>query len=379
MKTKHFPLFIGLLTLAFGSHLQAQVDPNELRDYYELDDVSPDEHEEETGEVGDLSSFPDLEKTAQDFILETKRIRIPGYPDAFNPSLTRWRGQILLSFRIYHPFNRSTNQIGLCWLDENLDITGEPTILEFFQNDFHSLMKRQDPRLITFGDRLFVVYNNQLKDIPRPEVRRMLYAEVQFDGEHFYVEKSEILLHFDGENAMRPEKNWVPFDYQGSLLLGYSQIPHRILRPLPGTNTCETMDSTFASIKWNWGVPRGGTPALIEGGEYLAFFHSSKNMASVHSKGKTILHYFMGAYTFSLNPPFQITRISPEPIVGKDFYHGASYKTWKPVQVVFPGGFIQDGQYIWIAYGRQDHEVWVVKLDRQRLLDSLVPVKTISE
>ena len=98
-------------------------------------------------------------------------------------------------------------------------------------------------------------------------------------------------------------------------------------------------------------------------------------MATLHSKGKIIPHYFMGAYTFSANPPFKITRISREPIIGKNFYHGTSYKTWKPLHVVFPGGFVESDGYIWILYGRQDHEIWVAKLDKQKLFDGLIPVK----
>ena len=85
-----------------------------------------------------------------------------------------------------------------------------------------------------------------------------------------------------------------------------------------------------------------------------------------------MVHYFMGAYTFSPDPPFSITSMSPEPIVGEDFYVGPSYKTWKPMRVVFPGGFIAAEKYIFVVYGKQDHEMWVVKLDKEKLLRSLI-------
>jgi predicted GH43/DUF377 family glycosyl hydrolase len=79
----------------------------------------------------------------------------------------------------------------------------------------------------------------------------------------------------------------------------------------------------------------------------------------------------MGAYTFSKEPPFTIEQISQEPIVARGFYEGEEYRTWRPLRVVFPGGFLADEKFIWVAYGRQDHEVWLVKLDKQGLLDSL--------
>jgi len=143
---------------------------------------------------------------------------------------------------------------------------------------------------------------------------------------------------------------------------------------------CETIACTFGQFNWNWGELRGGTPGLLdeEKDEYLAFFHSSKEMATIHSQGKKILHYFMGAYTFASRPPFAITKMSPEPITGKGFYEGIVYEPyWKPLRVVFPCGYIVNDQFIWVSYGRQDHEIWMVKLNKKGLYDSLIPVQTI--
>ena len=41
----------------------------------------------------------DLEKKPQDFVLETIKISVPDYPHAFNPSIIRWQGRLLMSFR----------------------------------------------------------------------------------------------------------------------------------------------------------------------------------------------------------------------------------------------------------------------------------------
>ncbi len=88
-------------------------------------------------------------------------------------------------------------------------------------------------------------------------------------------------------------------------------------------------------------------------------------------------HYFFGAYTFSKAHPFEINRISPEPIIAKGFFSGAIYKPyWHPIRCVFPGGFVYDEQFIWVVYGRQDRELWVVKLDRHKLIGGLIPVES---
>ncbi len=45
----------------------------------------------------------DFEETSRDFVLETRKIEIPGYPHAFNPSIIRWKGELLLTFRYLPP------------------------------------------------------------------------------------------------------------------------------------------------------------------------------------------------------------------------------------------------------------------------------------
>lgn len=318
----------------------------------------------------------DLEEEEQEFVLEVKQIKIPDFPHAFNPSIVRWKDSLLLSFRIYNQQTGFPNQIGLVRLDENFDLIGSPQILEMKIDDPLSLYKRQDPRLIVLGDRLFMAYNNQLRTIVDREIRRMLITEVFEEGGRFYSETPIHLAHFEGENSIRTQKNWVPFEYQNEILFSYSLSPHKVMRPIPYTDECETFCTSETPPCWDYGVLRGGTPALKVGDEYLSFFHSSINLPSKHSNGKVMIHYFMGAYTFSKDPPFSIEKISPRPIVGKNFYEGITHRTWKPLRVVFPGGFVFDDQFIWVVYGRQDHEVWVVKLDRNKLMNSLIPLET---
>jgi len=317
-------------------------------------------------------TFPNLEENPQDFILEIKKIKIPGHPSAFNPAITRWNGELLLSFRTYDQRGR-TDGIGIVWLDEHFNVASKTYLLEIRNESPSASHIKQDPYLLSVGDKLYIIYSNMMDGTM---IRRVFLAELHFDGNAFYIENPECLSHFPGENERRWEKNWVPFDYQGNLLLSYSIFPHMVLQPLLGMSSCIPLASTKSAIEWNWGHLRGGSPALSLGDEYLAFFHSSKNMQTAQSKGKNITHYFMGAYTFSSKPPFAITKISPNPIIGKDFYNGVAHKTWKPLHVVFPRGFVMDDQYIWVSYGRQDFEMWVVKLDKKGLLNSLVPVSS---
>lgn len=310
-----------------------------------------------------------LEQRSQKFVLGTKQLIIPGYPGVFNPSIVYWKGKILLSFRIRN--KHKTERIGLVWLDKNFNIVSNAFILEMPVDYSKGFNYEEDARLIVIQDSLFVVYNNRqkLRGIPRMHV-----AEVFFDGNKFFTTSSDRLLSFENQNKRRTEKNWTPFVYQNKLLLAYSTHPHKIFQLL-GNSTCETIASTQGNIQWEWGELRGGTPAqLINNDYYLAFFHSTCPMSTTHSKGITMRHYFIGAYTFLKDPPFSMRMISREPIIGRDFYSGPPYHINGPMQVVFPGGFVMDDKFIWIVYGRQDCELWIMRIDKKGLLNSLVPV-----
>lgn len=322
------------------------------------------------------ASFPDLEESPQDFVLETKKLEFEGFRGAFNPSMIRYQDSILMAFRARDSKTGSTNPIALVWLDDDFNLLSPPQILEIPTDQSHAFFKQQDPRLILVKDRLFMVFSNLSPGTILTETRRMFVTEIHHVDGKFVATLAECLHCFEGEKELRWEKNWVPFEYNHHLYLAYSLFPHRILFPELGTNSCTSIASSSGTIQWKWGVLRGGTQAQIENGQYLGFFHSSLNMATKQSLGKMMQHYFMGAYTFSAEPPFEITQMSKEPIIGQNFYNGPAHKTWKPLRVVFPCGYISDDKYIWISYGRQDHEIWVAKLDKQGLFDSLVPVTT---
>ena len=330
----------------------------------------------------------DLEKQKQSFVLETNKIEIPGHPHAFNPSIIRWRGSLLLSFRelffseaFSFPIQSSgLSHMGLVFLNDDFSLDGEAQMINIPSGIFPYAVqgRSEDARLINIDERLYIVYSDNPNEILTEDGFRMFVGELDYNDDGFFLRSLEALMHFPGESPSRREKNWVPFNYRRNLLLAYSIQPHLILRPfLDGSEECNMCAFSSQEISWKWGELRGGTPALRIGNEYLSFFHSSIEIATVHSNGQVVPHYFIGAYTFQKDPPFALTQMSPEPIIGENFYHGQTYPYyWKPVQVVFPCGFVFDDRHIWMVYGRQDHEIWIAKIDRAGLFSSLVPVKT---
>jgi len=317
----------------------------------------------------------DLETLIQDFVLETRRIEIPGFRYAFNPSIIQWKDYILMTFRaIPNPKYSYSCVVGVQILDQDFHPIGEPQILETREKNSLVPPRGEDARLIYVGDTLYLIYSDNLNQEISKDFR-MVIAELVYENGLFSIRSPEQLIEYEGKRSNLREKNWVPFEYANSLCLAYSISPHLIFKPILGTGVCTTIARSSTPMPWNWGVIRGGTPAvLIETGEYLAFFHSVKKMATANSNGVLMNHYFIGAYTFASQPPFTLLRKSPEPIVGPGFYSGIAYKPyWSFTQCVFPAGQVLDGDSIWISYGRQDHEIWVAKLDKKKLLDSLIP------
>lgn len=326
-----------------------------------------------------VKEFPNLEKSPSDMVLSLKKLEIAGYPHAFNPSLVRWKGNLLLSFReLIEPCqsvaSASESFIGLIWLDEAFNPISDPYFLDLGKQPTLA----EDARLVNVGRDLYVIYSSNEEEIITDAGFRMTMAKLEFENNEFKVVNKQALTYFEGEQANRREKNWVPFDYQGHLCLAYSLKPHRIFLPVDNTQCCYTLSETNPNISWKWGELRGGTPAVNIDERYLSFFHSSINIATTHSEGAKVPHYFIGAYLFQNEPPFAITHVSPKPIIAKGFYSGKTYEPyWHPVRAIFPCGIVAEDKHIWITYGRQDHEIWVAKIDRFKLLKSLIPVKKL--
>lgn len=317
----------------------------------------------------------DPEIFSQDFVLETKRIYLPGYPDAFNPSIVRWKGKLLMSFRnIANPKDSyNSSEIGLVWLNEQFDPVSLPQILPLGNLTPFWPKRAEDARLIIIDGHLFLIYSDNEDLLIKKDRFRIYVAELIDEEGLFYLQSKDRLEEFEGNDRGLREKNWTPFEYDGTLLLSYSLNPHIVFKPMLGSSNCETYSISTSHLNWSWGELRGGTQLLQIDNNYLTFFHSSLRMISDYSDGKEMLHYFMGACIFDCEPPFAMTGISPEPIVGPGFFSGNVYKPyWGSWRGNFPGGFVFDDHFIYIVYGKQNHELWMVKLDKKGLFDSLV-------
>jgi predicted GH43/DUF377 family glycosyl hydrolase len=307
-----------------------------------------------------------------EIVSSTKRIVLKEYPGAFNPSLIKTKHGLLLSFR-YSPdvaYDPNISYIGVVFLDENLDPIAKPELLSTRSKENKIPSQSEDARLFSYRDRIFLIYNDNADNTAYWQKRDMFLAELFYQEGQFSLSTPLKLIH-EGKSQTQPvQKNWVPFEWDKKLFIAYSVNPHEIIYPNLVTGSCYQFYETWVPFPWDFGKLRLSTPPLLVDGEYLAFFHSGKVTQSSASNGWKLWHYFMGAYTFSAEPPFQITKTTPLPLIHDDFYtlSGAEKR------VVFPGGFVVVDSTVYVAYGKDDCEIWIATIDKTTLKNALVPV-----
>ncbi len=313
-------------------------------------------------------------QTDQTIVIDTKKITFDRFRDAFNPSLAKWGEHFLLSFR-YCPDRAQQSWLSEVWvvlLDGSLEPITEPQKLNSRSKNSKTPSQIEDARFFTFRDRLFLIYNDNIDEIffDHSKRRDMFFSEIFFSEGQFQLSAPLKLYSEEKYNTSLQQKNWIPFEWRNDLYFIYSIQPHEILVPNLKNGVCFSFHKTQTPFQWIYGALRGSSNAQLVDGEYLAFFHSSTRTRSPASGDWKLWHYFMGVYTFSAEPPFAITRMIREPIMSPDFYTSS----YREKRVIFPGGFVVEGPHIYVAYGKDDCEIWIATLDKEELKKHLIPV-----
>lgn len=282
-------------------------------------------------------------------VKQIKEIKLRNIKNPVNACIENYKdNKYILSFRTN---DRSSSYIGISILDQNLN-----EIKTYKQIDVNT-STAEDSRIFKYNNEYFLLYNDRL---PIEHCCRAMHL-AKLNDNTFKIEYKTVL----DQHIKTVEKNWVPFVSQEKILLAYGLIPHKIMEmhdPRDNNlNHCLFSDNPcFSRFFWKWGKPRGGTPAKLVDGEYLAFFHSS------FGKNKKKKFYVMGAYTFQSHPPYKITRVSNFPII---------FSGNKKIRVYFPAGFIvtnENGKdLIYLSYGENDSISKIAVIDKETLFQNM--------
>jgi predicted GH43/DUF377 family glycosyl hydrolase len=319
---------------------------------------------------------PSLEASlTNDSIINTTDISIPGYPNAYNPSLIPYEEGYLLSFRVkYYDFasyirklcNVRTDYLGLVKLNRQLKICGEPYLLDLQSYDDTLSHSAQDARLFKLGQKVLLFFNDYGATRHRSSYALYVTELIEKEGQLQPKQRAKQLKY---ENMISIEKNWIPFVAAGKLFLIYSGQPHLILEPNLESGTCQRVASTDITTPWKWGEIRGGAPAAAVDEGLLTFFHSSQELPALSFFGqKTGRNYAMGAYIFENTYPFTIRKITPTPLGQVEDYVKNNRR-----KVVFPSGMVIDEEVIHVAWGKNDTNICISTFDKEKLISGMIP------
>ena len=315
-----------------------------------------------------LKDVPFADKAG--IVLSVKTISVPSIPGAFNPSIGNTQDGYLLFFRFdtpIHPNNRIpfSSRIGYIELDKNfIPIEKELALIKT------GTQTSEDPRFFQSNGLDYLIFNDLTSNSSNK--RCLQIGQINSNTKTLNYITSLTL------NSEITEKNWTPFSSKGEIYLIHTISPQKLFK-LSNTrkNHLSLCIEATKEINWPkmWGSIRGGTPAQLVDGEYLAFFHSS------FEDSKGILWYVMGAYTFKDSYPFEITRISPHPILFEGIYNTIHQYVANPkVRAIYPSGFVceqrGDEEVIHLSCGENDSGIKVVSFDKKELLASLKNIES---
>lgn len=290
-----------------------------------------------------------------------KRERLPLPEGHFNPSIVMYRNRLLLATRDSWGHSR----VGLWWLDnERPDWLGEwrVTAIGSYASNHPQAPRLEDPRLFLAEDdhgewKAHAAFN--LPDGYPPKRVRVGYC--RFDAELTGIEHTEVfespagnayeknwspIVEYRNKGPRGSDDGWSPFVCKTNVSWIYAMKPQHIVKGKQGWTTDNP-------LPWAGGVMRGGAVPLRVGDEYYVFFHGclKRPFGNV---------YTTGCYTFSANPPFQILRQTPVPLVWPD---QAGAEDVVKRHVMWPGGAVlHDGAWF-VVHGVDDTYCRMIRLE----------------
>ena len=203
----------------------------------------------------------------------------------------------------------------------------------------------EDARAFVHNDRVYLSYANLERMEGKWCVRQ-------------YVAKLNLALNrrcemrkpeFGGNLTQQWEKNWLWFVHEDEQHFIYDSS-HCVVRM--GAHCTKIAEEYRAPHDWRewekkWGTPRGGTPPVRIGDEYITLFHSSYEWMPERHRNR----YCVGAYAFEAKPPFRITRHTRKPI-----FIGSSNKPEMilPHANVFVMGAVVEDAELFVTTGIND-------------------------
>ena len=252
------------------------------------------------------------------------------FKNAYNPSITLYKGFKYVSFRlsnynlkiennkmyykvydgdnlqnisIEHPIRSKTE---ICILDDDMDLFHIDKFI-FLDSIFKyrsCIRGIEDIRLITFNDLIYMVGNSC--ELNENNINKMVC--VIYDPQSSNIQ----FLELHGYEDHKVQKNWSPFVHDNKLLFVYSFNPLVILEPCLSTGKCTVYKNENQNLYYN--NFRGGSQGFYID-DYLYFIVHEV----IHENGRIYIHRIVkmyNTYIVKVSEPFYINNLGIEYISG---------------------------------------------------------------
>lgn len=302
----------------------------------------------------------------------------------YNPSIVEMGHTTLMAYRYAIPGHRLFNTaIGICEVDKHWNVKAN-------SNRKLELIRRQakattydDPRLFVYQGRLYLLYVNGMLMPSGKWASSMFLADFErLNDRTYYSALPNIGKNLNAASvqngAVECEKNWTPFENKGKLYFVYTINPLVVYEYDIASDKARLVSTTsFDQSFWKYGeFLAGGTPLTKIGNEFVGFFHSYTNDDPDHPTQRT---YHVGFWAMSAEAPYRVTRMSLVPYMTarrdptRD--RRSDKAPWLP-NCIFPGGFIERGDKVFIAQGWQDSSCEVVETTWDDINKTVIEIKS---
>lgn len=290
-------------------------------------------------------SVPLAEQTAFNFGYFRFPDENPNGKEYFNCSLVHWRGRNWLVTR-RRRFTRMTVGVNdlVFWMLTGTQVSNPYPVKIFMRYPGENF---EDPRAINVGGRCLISYCGFICPW-RQHFCQQGYG-LMLDDFRINIPMA-VVYGNNREDVTRGkghEKNWTPFSTsEGKTAFVYAMHPRHEVIMVEGGRVVKVYISgeDWSVAHWLWGEPRGGSPPVLAGDSYYGFFHSSLYHRTLPNGDKR-RRYYMGAYRFNAQPPYEITGMTRKPILT-----GSMHDRRNPgaPACVFPcGALLQNG--VWFV------------------------------
>lgn len=267
-----------------------------------------------------------------------------------------------------------------CLLDENF--VPKTDFYELNLIDSYS----EDPKLLVFKNEIYIVFGGPGRDPSNWRTRALFIAKILIQKDGITIADDSVRKLIARDKLAVSEKNWVPFVDNKELKFIYSIHPHSVLDyEVANDQTIEFSEKYSSTFGFTFpGEPcSGGTPpVLVNESEYLTFFHSvefsfkkySESIFIEERKLSHTRHYSMGAYTFSSSPPYQILRVTEQPLVYQGMFTMPNRRVTRDDRVVFPSGSLICDDRIFVSLGENDSCTKIIEYSKSEMLAKMTPV-----